>query len=178
MSNNDYVRFVAVGAAGLVAGWILAHKVGRRPKPQRIENRKQEEKVKHDPDTHYDLVKIENLADIFVGANIENVMMERGGGSSSYNQFIGSDQGIVVDVIIKANKIPRPLAYVRAGPRKYLHFNPTDVNAAIVTCGGLCPGLNNVIRGITKTLVTQYKAKRVIGVMGGTSSSFKSIHIG
>jgi 6-phosphofructokinase 1 len=39
-----------------------------------------------------------------------------------------------------------PVTWLLAGPRKYLHFKPTEVKAAIVTCGGLCPGLNVVIR--------------------------------
>ena len=56
----------------------------------------------------------------------------------------------------------------RAGPRKLLHFDPKDVNAAIVTCGGLCPGLNNVVREITKTLVQIYGIKgNVYGIQGG-----------
>jgi len=37
-------------------------------------------------------------------------------------------------------------SWLLAGPRKYLHFEPSQVKAAIVTCGGLCPGLNVVIR--------------------------------
>jgi len=37
----------------------------------------------------------------------------------------------------------------RAGPREKIYFDPEEVNAAIVTCGGLCPGLNDVIRQVT-----------------------------
>ena len=50
-----------------------------------------------------------------------------------------------------------------------LHFQDTahKINAAIVTCGGLCPGLNNVIREVTKTLYNQYHAHQVWGVTGG-----------
>lgn len=36
----------------------------------------------------------------------------------------------------------------RAGPREKIYFRPEDVKAAIVTCGGLCPGLNDVIRHV------------------------------
>lgn len=36
----------------------------------------------------------------------------------------------------------------RAGPREKIYFKPEDVKAAIVTCGGLCPGLNDVIRQV------------------------------
>jgi hypothetical protein len=36
----------------------------------------------------------------------------------------------------------------RAGPRKDIYYEPVEVKAAIVTCGGLCPGLNDVIRQV------------------------------
>lgn len=42
---------------------------------------------------------------------------------------------------------------LRAGPRKTIYHNPQDVTAAIVTCGGLCPGLNDVVQNIVYTLV-------------------------
>ena len=41
---------------------------------------------------------------------------------------------------------------VRAGARKTIYYNPESVNAAIVTCGGLCPGLNDVVQGIVSKL--------------------------
>lgn len=37
----------------------------------------------------------------------------------------------------------------RAGPREKIFFKPEEVKAAIVTCGGLCPGLNDVIRQVS-----------------------------
>lgn len=39
-----------------------------------------------------------------------------------------------------------------AGPRDTIYFNPPDVTAAIVTCGGLCPGLNDVVQSMVFTL--------------------------
>ncbi|CAK0803280.1 unnamed protein product, partial [Prorocentrum cordatum] len=56
--------------------------------------------------------------------------------------------------------------FVRAGPREKLHFDPAGVVATIVTCGGLCPGLNAVIREIVMML-TQYGAKKIWGIKGG-----------
>ncbi|CAN0028742.1 unnamed protein product, partial [Phaeothamnion confervicola] len=55
-------------------------------------------------------------------------------------------------------------ALLRAGPRKKLHFEPTEVVAAVVTCGGLCPGLNSVIYHLTTTLFRNYSAKAVWGI--------------
>jgi hypothetical protein len=39
-------------------------------------------------------------------------------------------------------------AFEPGGPREHLYFDPAGLRAGIVTCGGLCPGLNNVIRGL------------------------------
>src|SRR5262245_49885819 len=49
-----------------------------------------------------------------------------------------------------------PVLMEVAGPRRLLYFQPDKVRAAIVTCGGLCPGINNVIRGLTHVLGLQY----------------------
>lgn len=59
------------------------------------------------------------------------------------------------------------LLFEKAGPRARLFFNPAATTAAIVTCGGLCPGLNNVIRSVTRELIRGYGAKSVLGIRGG-----------
>ena len=85
-----------------------------------------------------------------------------------YNKLITDHECILADIVRKPNMPTNTVAYMRAGPRKVLHFNPKEVNAAIVTCGGLCPGLNNVIREITKTLVQIYGiGGNVYGIQGG-----------
>ena len=89
--------------------------------------------------------------------------------ATEYNKLITSHECILADLVRKpedGNTYTR--AYVRAGPRKHLHFNPSAVNAAIVTCGGLCPGLNNVVREITNTLHQLYCiGGKVYGIRGG-----------
>ncbi|CAD7929591.1 unnamed protein product [Amoebophrya sp. A25] len=55
----------------------------------------------------------------------------------------------------------------RAGPRGILHFRPSQTTAAIVTCGGLCPGLNAVIHHIVNTLWHSYDVRRIMGIRGG-----------
>ncbi|CAN5825812.1 ATP-dependent 6-phosphofructokinase [soil metagenome] len=59
------------------------------------------------------------------------------------------------------------LLFEKAGPQKKLYFHPAQTRAAIVTCGGLCPGLNNVIRSVTRELVRGYGVKSVLGIRGG-----------
>ena len=48
--------------------------------------------------------------------------------------------------------MPLPPWAVRAGARKDIYYNPAEVNVAIVTCGGLCPGLNDVVQGLVRKL--------------------------
>jgi 6-phosphofructokinase 1 len=53
------------------------------------------------------------------------------------------------------------------GPRRKIFFDPAKTRAAIVTCGGLCPGLNDVIAGLVRSLTYHYKVRRVIGIRNG-----------
>lgn len=88
--------------------------------------------------------------------------------TTNYNKLITNHECILANIVRKPNMPTYTHAYVRAGPRAKLHFDPKNVNAAIVTCGGLCPGLNNVIREITKTLCQLYGIQgTVYGIQGG-----------
>ena len=55
----------------------------------------------------------------------------------------------------------------QAGPRQKIFFNPAHVHAAICTCGGLCPGLNNVIRAVVRCFWYRYGVRRISGVQYG-----------
>ncbi|MCS7149595.1 MAG: ATP-dependent 6-phosphofructokinase [Caldimicrobium sp.] len=54
-----------------------------------------------------------------------------------------------------------------AGPRPYIYFDPSKTKVAIVTCGGLCPGINDVIRSIVMTLYYSYGVNKIIGFRYG-----------
>lgn len=60
-----------------------------------------------------------------------------------------------------------PIAFEKAGPREKLYFEPSKTKVAIVTAGGLCPGLNNVIRGLVMQLYRRYNVHNVIGIKYG-----------
>jgi len=53
------------------------------------------------------------------------------------------------------------------GPRRKIFFDPSKTRVAIVTCGGLCPGLNDVIRGLVMELTFHYGVKRIYGFRNG-----------
>ena len=61
----------------------------------------------------------------------------------------------------------RPLSVESAGPRKIIYFDPARTKAAIVTCGGLCPGINDVIRSVTMTLYYRYGVTDILGIRYG-----------
>ncbi len=54
-----------------------------------------------------------------------------------------------------------------AGPRGRIYFSPSHVHAGILTCGGLCPGLNDVIRSLVRSLWHLYGVRRISGLRYG-----------
>lgn len=60
-----------------------------------------------------------------------------------------------------------PVAFEISQPEKLIYFDPTKVTASIVTCGGLCPGLNNVIRAIVMSLYHSYGVRSIFGIRYG-----------
>ena len=60
-----------------------------------------------------------------------------------------------------------PPAFEAAGPRRELFFSPDGLRCGVVTCGGLCPGLNDVIRSLVLTLHYSYGVSEVDGFRYG-----------
>lgn len=56
-----------------------------------------------------------------------------------------------------------PPFFEKAGPREKIYFNPAELRCGIVTCGGLCPGLNDVIRSIVMSLCHHYGVRSIFG---------------
>src|SRR5512136_1078466 len=54
-----------------------------------------------------------------------------------------------------------------AGPRERIFFDPATIACGIVTCGGLCPGINNVIRAVVLSLYHHYGVRRIYGFRYG-----------
>ena len=69
--------------------------------------------------------------------------------------------------LITLNSIDDIEYFELAGPREKLFFNPEEATIGIVTCGGLCPGLNDVIRALTFCSLESYGVKRVLGFKYG-----------
>jgi 6-phosphofructokinase 1 len=82
-----------------------------------------------------------------------------------------SDRVLLDDTLSAVSDRARPPmevpAFEPAGPRSKIYFDPSKARAGIVTCGGLCPGLNDVIRGLTMELCRRYGVQRVYGFCNG-----------
>jgi len=65
---------------------------------------------------------------------------------------------------VSANALP---GFEPAGPRREIFFDPPKMRVGIVTCGGLCPGVNNVIRGLVMELTFHYGVQRIYGFKNG-----------
>jgi 6-phosphofructokinase 1 len=65
---------------------------------------------------------------------------------------------------VKAEALP---GFEPAGPRRSIFFDPRKMRVGIVTCGGLCPGINNVIRGLVMELSFHYGVQRIHGFRNG-----------
>jgi 6-phosphofructokinase 1 len=61
----------------------------------------------------------------------------------------------------------KPPVMEAAGPRERIFFDPSRLKAGIVTCGGLCPGLNNVIRALVLSLHFHYGVRSIYGFRYG-----------
>jgi len=84
-------------------------------------------------------------------------------------RHIVSDNLRVPEQIVRDPQAPPApeLLFELAGPRAKLFFDPKQTRAGIVTCGGLCPGLNDVIRSLFLELHLAFGVKEVLGFRGG-----------
>ncbi|KAG5034405.1 hypothetical protein JHK87_009315 [Glycine soja] len=80
--------------------------------------------------------------------------------------FVHMDDTVPQKVVVHKDS-PRGIHFRRAGPRQKVYFKSDEVHACIVTCGGLCPGLNTVIREIVCGLSYMYGVNKVLGIDGG-----------
>ncbi|WP_350284878.1 ATP-dependent 6-phosphofructokinase [uncultured Croceitalea sp.] len=112
--------------------------------------------------------KIENLGEPKVASPLQLSTVR---GDNIFN-FINDKDQLVYDLSLEnynqciENNEP-PACLEKAGPRQNIYFEPEKTTAAIVTCGGLCPGINNVIRGVVMALHYFYGVKRILGVPYG-----------
>ena len=93
------------------------------------------------------------------------------GRASSPHYVHESDRVLLDDTAEMAVARKCPVAelpsFEPGGPREYIYFDPARTRVGIVTCGGLCPGLNNVIRGLVLELAENYGVTDIVGFRDG-----------
>lgn len=103
-------------------------------------------------------------------AAIDSPLLNRDGASNQ--TFVDDENRIVVPVhqseIDKGIKKKQPIpSFELAGPRKKIYFDSSKVRCALVTCGGLCPGLNDIIRSVVLELYFHYGVRNIYGMRYG-----------
>jgi len=84
-------------------------------------------------------------------------------------RFVSDKSRIIVDVRmdhLQSDK-KKIISFDQAGPRENIYFDPSKLKCAITTCGGLCPGLNDIIRSIVLELYHIYNVRTIYGIRHG-----------
>jgi len=88
------------------------------------------------------------------------------------DMFTSDNERVLIDLnperiseLVRAGKTPP--SFESAGAREKIYFDPSKLKCALVTCGGLCPGLNNIIRSIVLELYYVYGVKHIYGIRYG-----------
>ncbi len=95
-----------------------------------------------------------------------NIKEHRGAGfvSDSENVAVSVDMSELMRQVEAGKKPPY---FELAGPRKNIYFDPSKLRCALVTCGGLCPGLNDIIRSVVLELYFGYGVRNIYGIRYG-----------
>ncbi|MCD6319167.1 MAG: ATP-dependent 6-phosphofructokinase [Candidatus Desulfofervidaceae bacterium] len=114
--------------------------------------------------------KVETKIPCLGPAKIDSPLLTRR--SDIFRHFIEEDEQVLVNItqphVNEQIKNKRPLlAFELAGPRRKIYFDPTKLKCGIVTCGGLCPGINDVIRALVMELYHVYGVKTIYGFKYG-----------
>ena len=101
---------------------------------------------------------------------ISPVVKETGIGRAPY--FVSNDQKVLVDLdpvrVARMVTEGAPLpSFELAGPRRHIYYDPSKLRCALVTCGGLCPGLNDIIRAVVLELYYHYGVRNIYGIRYG-----------
>jgi 6-phosphofructokinase 1 len=115
--------------------------------------------------------RIPSLGDPRVESPIRQYTMVNRHGQVIEKSFVHDDNQVLVydsrNYLAGLKPGEEPLYLEQAGPRAQIYFDPSKVHCAIATCGGLCPGTNDVIRAIVLELHYIYKVRHIYGVRYG-----------
>jgi 6-phosphofructokinase 1 len=81
--------------------------------------------------------------------------------------YVTDEQKVVYEVEVDTSSFSTNQLLEKAGPREKIFFEPNAVHAAVLTAGGLCPGLNDVVRSVVMTLWYRYGVRKITGLRYG-----------
>ena len=84
-----------------------------------------------------------------------------------HTRFMPDDARVLYEIDYRRGEGVIELGFEKAGARERVFFDAGNSKAAVVTCGGLCPGLNNVVRNLFYQLHSSYGVPTVLGVRYG-----------
>lgn len=104
-------------------------------------------------------------------AKIPTPVQKRTDGTEDIS-FVSDESRVIIDVdaqrVSQMVKKSQPMpSFELAGPRRHIFFDPSKLKCALVTCGGLCPGLNDIIRSIVLELHYGYGVGNIFGIRYG-----------
>ncbi len=111
-------------------------------------------------------------------AKIPSPLRTRAKGAGS-GCFVSEKDRVLVNIledrIVKTiERGKKPLSFEQGGPRHKIFFDPTKLRCAVVSCGGLCPGVNDVIRAIVLALHYNYGLRNIYGIRYGLQGFISS----
>ncbi len=100
-------------------------------------------------------------------AKIPNPITDLSRAHESFHSFVPDGEGLNVDPFLRPGQERSEVFFEHAGPREHIYFDSSKLKAAIVTCGGLCPGINSLVRAIVLQLHYIYGVRNIVGVRFG-----------
>ncbi|KAM3411895.1 hypothetical protein ACQJBY_003520 [Aegilops geniculata] len=128
-------------------------------------------------DFGYVLDDVPHLADYIPDVpTYPNPLQDHPAYSTVKQYFVDEDDTVPQKVVVQKNS-RRGVHFRRAGPRQRVNFESDEVKACIVSCGGLCPGLNTVIRELVCGLAHMYNVNNIYGIQNGYKGFYSSNYV-
>ena len=115
------------------------------------------------PDVRQEELEVSNLGPRTVPSPLQRAA-ELDAGLSS---FVPDDMRVLYEPRFRQGESVCEISFERAGARQEIYFEPAKTTAAIVSCGGLCPGINNVIRSLVLEMTFNYGVAKILGIRFG-----------
>ncbi len=106
-----------------------------------------------------------------VPANVERLGEPKVQSPLPFTHFVPHEKSVTMEIPPELHQKeqggPQYYSFEESGPKERIYFDPSKTKCAIVTCGGLCPGINDVIRAVVMEAHYQYGISSVLGIRFG-----------